>query len=123
MKLAILILSDPKSGDEALGRLFNGLIIAQRAMQSGDEVTILFNGAGTRWPAELVALGHPANGLFNSVREHVKGASCGCAAVFDATAGVEASGLPLLTDLALAGTPGVSDLHGYLVDGWQLLIF
>jgi hypothetical protein len=123
MKTAIVILSDPKAGEEALGRLFNGLAVAHEAMQSGDEVEVVFNGTGTRWPEEIVKPGHPANGLYNAVRETVKGASCGCAAVFGATKGVEGSGLPLLKDKALAGTPGISNLRRYLVDGWQTLVF
>ena len=124
MKTAIIILSDPKSGsDEALGRVFNALAVAHEAMQAGDEVEVVFNGAGTRWPAELGKVSHPANGLYNAVREVVKGASCGCAAVFGATKDVEACGLPLLTDKALAGTPGISNLRGYLASGWQTLVF
>jgi len=124
MKIAIIILSDPKSGaDEALGRVFNALATAHEALKAGDEVEVVFNGAGTRWPAELTKVSHPANGLYNAVREVVKGASCGCAVVFGATKDVEACGLPLITDKALPGTPGLSDLRGYLAAGWQTLVF
>lgn len=85
MKTAIIILSDPKSGaEEALGRVFNALALASESKQKGDEVAVVFNGAGTRWPAELTKRSHPANGLYNSVRDVVKGASCGCAEVFGA---------------------------------------
>ena len=123
MKIAIIILSDPQAGEEALGRAFNALATAHQALQAGDEVEVVFNGAGTRWPEELTKVSHPANALYNSVRETVKGASCGCAAVFGATKSVEACGLPLLKDQALAGTPGLSDLRRYLADGWQTLVF
>ena len=123
MKLALIILSDPKGGDEALGRVFNALAIAQEGLQQGDEVEIVFNGAGTRWPEELAKISHPANGLYNAVREAVKGVSCGCAAVFGATKGVEACGVPLLKEKALAGTPGISNLRRYVADGWHTLVF
>jgi hypothetical protein len=123
MKIAIIILSDPRSGDEALGRTFNALAVAQEALQRSDQIEIVFNGAGTRWPEELAKLSHPANALYNSVRNAVKGASCGCAAVFGATNGLEACGVPLLKDKALAGTPGISDIRRYIADGWQTLIF
>ena len=123
MKTAIIILSDPQAGEEALGRVFNGLAVAHEAMQAGDEVEVVFNGAGTRWPEQLAQLSHPANGLFNAVRESVKGASLGCAVVFGASKSVEACGLPLLKDQALAGTPGISNLRRYLADGWKTLIF
>jgi predicted peroxiredoxin len=123
MKTAIIILSDPKAGDEALGRVFNALAVADECLKSGDEVEIVFNGAGTRWPEELTKVSHPANGLYNAVREAVKGASCGCAVVFGASKGVEACGIPTLKDKALAGTPGISNLRRYLAEGWQTLIF
>jgi len=123
MKIAIIILSDPKGGDEALGRVFNGLAVAQEAQERSDEVEIVFHGAGTRWPEELTKLTHPANGLYNAVRDSVKGASCGCAAVFGATRGVEACGVLLLKDKQLPGTPGISDIRRYLAEGWQTLIF
>lgn len=124
MKTAIIIMSDPKSGsEEALGRVFNALAVAAESKQKGDEVAVVFNGAGTRWPAELTKLTHPANGLYNSVRDVVQGASCGCADVFGAKDAVEACGVPLKKDNALAGTSGLLSLRQYLVDGWQTIVF
>jgi hypothetical protein len=50
-KAAIVVLSDPKSGsqEEALGRVFNALAAAYDFKQRGDDVSVLFQGAGTRW--------------------------------------------------------------------------
>jgi hypothetical protein len=84
----------------------------------GDDVQIVFAGAGTRWLGELTKLGHPARPLFESVREFVKGASCGCAEVFGATKAVEACGVPLLKDHELAGTTGVASLRAAIAEGW-----
>ena len=123
MKSAIIIMSDPNAGEEALGRLFNGLAVAHEGLQAGDDVEVVFNGAGTRWPEHLTKPQHPANALYNAVRETVQGASCGCAAVFGATKSVEAAGLPLLKDKALAGTPGISNLRRYLAEGWHMVVF
>ena len=115
MKAAIIILSDPKSGsEEALGRVFNALALAAECKQKGDEVAIVFNGAGTRWPAELTKLSHPANGLYNAVRDVVQGASCGCA---------EAGGVPIGKDHALAGTAGLLSLRRYVAEGWNTVVF
>lgn len=73
MKTAIIIMSDPKSGsEEALGRVFNALALASECKQKGDEVAVVFNGTGTRWPGELTKLSHPANGLYNAVRDVVQ---------------------------------------------------
>ncbi|HEY0947353.1 MAG TPA: hypothetical protein VGD81_18860, partial [Opitutaceae bacterium] len=105
MKLAILVLSDPKSGaDEALGRVFNALALAHESQQSGDEVELVFEGAGTRWPEQLAQLTHPANGLYNAVRDRVKGASCACSEVFGARTSAERAGIALLRDNPLPGT-------------------
>jgi hypothetical protein len=124
MKIAIIITSDPKSGsEEAAGRAFNALALAQDGLKHGDEVDITFIGAGTRWPAELAKLSHPFNALYNSVRPAVRAASCGCAAAFGATEGVEACGVPLARDNAVAGTTGLLSVRHYLADGWQTVVF
>ncbi|MCC6671469.1 MAG: DsrE family protein [Planctomycetes bacterium] len=123
MKLAIAISSDPKSGDDGLGRAFQGLALAAEAQQHGDQVDVVFIGPGTRWPAVASKLGHPLHDLYHAVRTAVKGASCGCADVFGATAGVEACGVPKLKDFNLAGTSGLASLRRYLAEGWQTLVF
>jgi hypothetical protein len=123
MKTAIVILSDPRAGEEALGRVFNALAVAHESVQAGDEVEVVFNGAGTRWPEELAKLSHPAHSLYQSVREVVKGASLGCAVVFGASKSAQACGVPLLRDKPLAGTPGLANLRRYLAEGWQALVF
>lgn len=124
MKTAIVILADPKSGtDEALGRLFNALALAAECRQEGDEVAVVFNGPGTRWPAELTKLSHPAHALYTSVRDVVHGASCGCAEVFGATESVRSCGVPMVHDNPLAGTAGLLSLRRYLADGWQVVVF
>jgi hypothetical protein len=123
MKLAIVVTSDPTRGEEALGRAFNALALASEADARGDEVNVVFAGAGTRWPAELSKLGHPAQPLYDSVRALVKGASCGCAEVFGAKSGVEACGLKTLADNPIPGTSGLASIRGYLVAGWQTLVF
>ncbi|HSA61142.1 MAG TPA: DsrE family protein [Nitrospiraceae bacterium] len=124
MKTAIIILSDPKSdSEEALGRVFNALALACECKQKGDEVAVVFNGTGTRWPAELPKLSHPANGLYNSVRDVVQGASRGCAEVFEAKESAQACGVLLVNDHALAGTAGLLSLRRYVAEGWNTVVF
>lgn len=123
MKLAIAITADPTSGDDGLGRAFQGLALAAEGKQHGDQVEVVFIGAGTRWPALASKLGHPLHGLYDAVRTTVKGASCGCADVFGAADGVQACGVPKLKDHALNGTSGLASLRRYLAEGWQTLVF
>ncbi len=124
MKAAILILSDPKSGsDEALGRVFNALAAAYDFKQHGDEVTILFHGAGTRWIAEVANPEHPVYDLFEQVKEVVAGVSCGCADVFGATEEVEKSGFDLIKDNPIPGTSGLPSLQSLVAGGYTVLTF
>ena len=124
MKTAVIVLSDPKSGaEESLGRLFNALALAEEARGAGDQVEIVFKGAGTRWPGELVKLGHPAHERYQAVRELVKGASLGCAIKFGARDEARANGVPLLADQPLAGTPGIAGLRPYIAGGWNVVTF
>lgn len=123
MKHAIIVLSDPKGGEEALGRVFNALAFAAEAEQAGDEVQVLFAGAGTRWPAELTRLGHPAAPLYQAVRPLVIGASCGCSEVFGARQEVETCGLPLLREHRLEGTPGLASVRGLAARGFTPYLF
>lgn len=124
MKTAILIISDPKSGtDEALGRLLNGLVYARESIESGDQVVIAFTGPGTRWPAEVIKPAHPANALYNAVRPQVVGASCGCAAVFGATEGLENAGVPLIKEYEVPGVPPVASIRRLAAEGWNITLF
>lgn len=124
MKTAIVILSDPRSGaEEALGRVFNALAAAYDFKQKGSDVSLLFQGAGTRWIGELSKTDHPAHSLFEEVKDTVAGASCGCAEVFGATEEVKKSGFDLITDNPVPGTPGLPSLQQLLADGYTVLTF
>ncbi len=124
MKTAVIVYSDPKNGsEESLGRVFNALAATYDFKQQGDEVTLLFQGAGTRWVGELSQKDHPAHELYESVRDKVAGVSCGCAAVFGATAEVEKQGLDLIKDNAVPGTSGLPSLRKLVSDGYTILNF
>lgn len=123
MNLAIFIMSDPEAGEDALGRLFNGLALAAEAKAQGDKVDIVFAGAGTRWPKALAGPDHPAHGLYESVRDVVTGISCGCAESFDAADSAESCGLPMLDDFALDGTNGLASFRRYMVTDYKTLTF
>lgn len=120
MKTAIVILSDPNSGsEESLGRVFNALAAAYDFKNAGEEVSILFQGAGARWPEELQKEDHPVHGLFEAVQDKIQGVSCGCADVF----GANPSGFDLLTDNKVPGTSGLPSLHSLQKQGHHVLVF
>ena len=123
MKAAIIVLSDPNSGEDALGRVFNALAAAYDFQQQGDQVSVLFQGAGTRWIAELNKSDHPVHELFNAVKDTVAGVSRGCAEVFGATEEVEKSGFDFINDNAVPGTEGLPSLRTLAAEGNTILTF
>jgi len=123
MKAAIIVLSDPKGGEEALGRVFNGLGTAYELKQRGDEVTLIFQGAGTRWAAVLAKNDHPLSPLYNLVKDKVAGVSCGCSDVFGSRNEAETAGFKVLTDNAIPGTSGTAGLGALAASDYTVLIF
>ena len=123
-KTAIVVLSDPKSGsEEALGRLFNAMFVAYELKEKGQEIALIFQGAGTRWVSEIVKPDHPAHALYDAVKDTVVGVCGGCADVFGATNDVMSTGLSLIREKEIPGTSGIIDLSGYLDENYRLLIF
>jgi hypothetical protein len=122
-KTAVIVLSDPKGGEEALGRLFNALATTLDFKNRKQEVLLVFEGTGTRWAAELVKPTHPVHALYSAVEDKVAGVSHGCSVFFGAKADAAASGFKLIGDNPVPGTDGLPSLAQYAADGYRLLTF
>ncbi len=122
-KTAIVVLSDPQRGDEALGRLFNALAAAYDFKQQHQDVQLIFQGTGTRWAAVVTNPAHPAHALYKAVEDTVAGVSAGCAAVFGAQHDAERNGFSLITTNDVPGTPGLPSLANYAAEGYTILTF
>jgi len=123
MKVAIFILSDAAAGEEALGRLFNGLAAAYDLKQRAIEVAIYFQGAGTRWAGVVGNTDHPVHALYKAVEDKVAGVSCGCADVFGAREDAVKNGFNLLTGNSVPGTSGLPSYGELLISGHTVLNF
>jgi hypothetical protein len=124
MKVTIAIFSDPKNGsEEALGRVFNGLAAAYDFKQGGDDVSVVFQGAGTRWIGELTKKDHPAHELFEAVKDQVAGVSCGCADVFGGAEEAQKSGFDLIKNNPIPGTSGLTSFRTLISEGSTVLTF
>jgi len=124
MKAAIIVLSDPKNGsEEALGRVFNALAAAYDFKQQGDDVTVLFQGTGTRWVGELTQADHPAHDLYRAIEDRVAGVSSGCSDFFGGAEEAESAGLELVRGNAVPGTSGLPSLRRLAADGYHVLTF
>lgn len=123
-KTTIIILSDPKSGgEEALGRAFNGLATAYDLQQTNQEVEILFQGTGSRWPEHLSTKDHPLNGLYELVKESIKGISSGCADFFGGKDAAQANEIPIIAENLIPGTSGLPSIASLLKKDNSVLTF
>lgn len=124
MKTGVVVMSDPKSGgEEALGRVFNALAVAYDIKQNGGEVEIVFQGTGTRWPAELIKPDHPAHDLYRAVSDTIAGVSCACADVFGATDDAQKSGMELIKENPVPGTNGLASIKRLMDNGNTVITF
>ena len=120
MKTAIIILSDPKGGsEESLGRVFNALATAYDYKNAKKEVSIVFQGTGSRWPEELQKEDHPAHALLEAVADKIQGISCACADVF----GADTTGYDLIKDNSVPNTSGLASLNNLQEQGFNILIY
>lgn len=116
-KIAILVLADTETHGD-LGRVVNALEVAKEFKDAGDPVTILFDGAGTRWIAELSKPDHKRHPLFESLRDVIHGACAFCSAAFGVKDAVVAAGVTLLDEFEQH--PSIRSLVN---EGYQVITF
>ncbi|WP_311172105.1 hypothetical protein [Halobellus ordinarius] len=116
-KAAVIILAGTE-GHENLGRIVNGLEAAKEfAETDGDDVEVIFDGAGTEWIPELEDEDHDLHGLYQTVRDD--SAVCDyCSGAFGVADAVADSGLVTLDDHD--GHPSVRSL---VDEGFEVLTF
>jgi len=122
-KTAIVVLSDPQGGEEALGRVFNALAAVYDFKQKQQDVLLVFQGAGTRWSGILTRPDHPAHTLYKAIEDKIAGVSAACSVLFGAREAAEANGFSLVTGNAIPGTAGVPSLAAYAADGYSIVTF
>jgi hypothetical protein len=115
-KVGIVLLADVETqGDK--GRAFNALTSAHEFKEAGDEVALIFEGAGTKWVRELAADEGRFGEAFARVKE-VAAACSHCAGVFGVAEAARAEGLPLLDEYATHAS-----LKRLVDRGYQVITF
>jgi hypothetical protein len=117
VKLVVVVLADTET-HEAAGRLVNALETSKELKEAGDEVVLVFDGAGTRWILELDNPENRRHKLWLSVKDRVAGACAFCASAFGVKEGVEKAGIKLLKDYE-----NHPSLRSFLVEGYQVVTF
>jgi hypothetical protein len=116
-RVAILVLADTETHAD-LGRVVNAMMTAKEFHEAGDDVRLIFDGAGTGWLGVLSDPEHSTHPLFEQVRDVVSGACGFCAHAFDAEEGVKHAHIQLLDEYQ--GHPSVRDL---VASGYQVITF
>lgn len=96
-KISIVVLADTETHGDT-GRVANAITTARESKEAGDEVEIIFDGAGTRWIPELENEDHKMHSSFEAVRDTVTGACEFCAGAFGVKEAVRSAGVPLLDE-------------------------
>jgi hypothetical protein len=122
-KTNIIILSDPNTGEESLGRAFNAFAAAIDIKENGGEVSIILSGTGTRWAGIITNIDHPLNPFYQALKSDFAGVSCGCADVFGSREAAEKNNFPILDESKIPGTSGLPSYSKLLNAEAHLLIF
>ena len=117
MKAAIVVLADTET-HEALGRAVNAMVTALDFKEAGDDVQLIFDGGGTRWPPALADKDHQAHNLYERVQDTIRGACSYCADAFETTDALNDIGVKLLDEYKRH--PSFRKL---MADGYQILTF
>lgn len=116
-KAAIVVLADTESHGD-LGRVVNALIATKEFKDAGEDVRLIFDGAGTQWPGVLSDPSHQAHKSFEAVREAITGACGFCANAFHTEDKVRAANVTLLDEYE--GHPSIKSL---VDEGYQVITF
>ena len=96
-KIGVVVFADTESHAD-LGKVVNALLLIREADEAGDDVRLIFDGAGVGWIGTLADPAHRSHALFQTVRGRITGACAYCAAACGATEAIEAAAVPLLDE-------------------------
>mgnify|MGYP000462192120 CR=1 FL=1 len=116
-KAAVVILAGTE-GHANLGRIVNGLETAKEyAETDGDEVELIFDGAGTQWIPELEDSDSDQHELYQAVKNDASACDF-CSGAFGVDDAVNDSGVVRLDD-----HDGHPSLRSLANDGYEVLTF
>lgn len=118
-KTALVVLAGTE-GHSDLGRVFNALEVAREYKDDGqgDEVTLIFDGAGTEWIPELEDPEHDAHEIYKSVEDRIEGACRFCAKSFGVFQEIQETDIEFLDDFE--GHPSIKSL---VDEGYEVITF
>lgn len=101
-----------------MGRAANALSLVKEAKEAGDDVELIFDGAGVQWVRELSKEDNQLRGQFEKVKDRVAGACEFCSGAFGVKAAVRAAGVPYLSEFE-----GHPSLRTRVEEGYEIVTF
>lgn len=118
MNKAAIVLLAGTEGLESMGRMANALTAVKEFKDAGDDVKLIFDGAGVTWIRDLAKPEHRYHALYEELRGEIAGICAYCAKAFKVTDAVDAQGLPYADE-----HNGHPSFRRLLLDGYQILNF
>lgn len=116
-KISVVVLAGTELHSD-LARVLNALALTKEAKQAGDEVELVFDGAGVSWIPELHDPEHKLHKVFEAVKDKVAGACEFCAGAFDVKDGVREAGIAFLSEFE-----GHPSLRQRVDEGFEVITF
>ena len=113
-RIALVIYGKLEGTDNSA--IYRAMMFAQELQRAGDDVSIVFDGAGSVAAAELAQPDHRFHALFTDISARVRGVCRFCAKSYGVLDAIEAAGLPLLGD-----DRGHASLRALLDEGRQIV--
>ena len=99
-----------------MGRMANALTTVTEFCETGDDVALVFDGAGTQRLGEPSNPEHKHHGPFESVHHRTASVCAYCANAFDVAGQVGTAELPLTSELR-----GHPSIRQFVNDGYQVI--
>jgi hypothetical protein len=115
-KAAVIILAGDNAPSDN-GRVVNGLETAREFAEAGDEVELIFDGAGTQWIPKLEDSDHDYHEMYAAVKENASACDF-CAGAFGVEEAIQDAGVVQLDDHD--GHPSIRSL---VEDGYEVITF
>ncbi len=116
-KTALIVFAGAESHAD-LGRVFNAIETAREYKEDGEEVQIIFDGAGTEWIPVLEDPEHKAHEPYASVKDVIAGACAFCAKSFGVYDDIAETDVNFLSEFE--GHPSIKTL---IDDGYTVVTF
>lgn len=116
-KISVVLLADVETHGD-LGRVANALSLVKEAKEAGDDVELIFDGAGVQWVRELSKEDNQLRGQFEKVKDRVAGACEFCSGAFGVKDEVRAAGVRYLSEFE-----GHPSLRTRVEEGYEIVTF